>query len=219
MAIEVYLVSGSPYAWRVLLALEVKQVPYATRFLQMSDGTLKAPEYLALNPRGKVPTLKDGDYVVYESLAILAYLDGKYPAAPLFGETPEQAGVVWRIVSEYTAYMDAAVEELILPIYFGRAEQAADSIRHAAVTLRTELGRLEASLGRSPWLAGERISAADLTVFPAVQSILRASSKEAAKPFELGFLPLADRYPQLAAWAQRVEALPGYDRTYPPHWR
>jgi len=219
MAIEIYLVSGSPYAWRVLLALELKKLEYQTRFLQMSDGSLKAADYLQLNPRGKVPTLKDGEYVVYESLAILAYLDRKYPSAPIFGETPEQAGAIWRVVSEYTAYMDAAVEELILPIYFGRAEQAADSIRHAAKTLRTELARFEASLGESEWLAGDRISAADLTVFPAVQSILRAASKDAAKPFELGFLPLSDGYPRLAAWTKRIEALPGYDRTYPPHWR
>jgi glutathione S-transferase len=38
----------------------------------------KSPEYLVLNPRGKVPTLKDGDFVLYESLAIMVYLDSEY---------------------------------------------------------------------------------------------------------------------------------------------
>jgi hypothetical protein len=40
-----------------------------------------------------------------------------------------------------------------------------------------------------------------------------------ARPLELGFLPLETTYPALAAWVKRIEALPGYERTYPPHWR
>ena len=220
MALELWMVSGSPYAWRVLLAMELKKLTYQTHVLSFSDGSLKSPEYLKLNPRGKVPTLRDGDFVAYESLGILAYLDRKYPAPPIFGETPEEAALVWRIVSEYTAYLDPAVEELILPIYFGRTDQHGDAIRRAAETIRTEVQRFEDSLaGGAKWLAGDRISAADLTVFPAMQSIQRASSKENAKPFELGWLPIADRWPKIAAWMKRIEALPGYERTYPPHWR
>jgi glutathione S-transferase len=63
-ALEVYWVSGSPYAWRVLLTLEVKQLSYTSRLLEASKGDLKKPEYLKLNPRGQVPTLKDGDYTL-----------------------------------------------------------------------------------------------------------------------------------------------------------
>jgi glutathione S-transferase len=40
-----------------------------------------------------------------------------------------------------------------------------------------------------------------------------------ARPLELGFLPLGEHHPALAAWVERIEALPGYERTYPPHWR
>ena len=46
-----------------------------------------------------------------------------------------------------------------------------------------------------------------------------ASGKEVAKPLGLGFLPLEAAYPAIAAWVKRIEALPGYERTYPPHWR
>jgi glutathione S-transferase len=56
----------------VQLALEVKGVPYVTRILERSKGEHRAPEYLAINPRGRVPTLRDGDTVVCESIAILA---------------------------------------------------------------------------------------------------------------------------------------------------
>ncbi|EQD47332.1 protein containing Glutathione S-transferase, partial [mine drainage metagenome] len=71
MAIEVYWGSGSPYAWRVLLALEHKGLPYTAHLLQFSKQEHKSPHLLQMNPRGRVPVLKDGDYVCFESLAIL----------------------------------------------------------------------------------------------------------------------------------------------------
>ncbi len=55
-------------------------------------ASARRPPTLELNPRGKVPTLKDGDFAVYESIAIMAYLDRKYTEPPLFGETPEETG-------------------------------------------------------------------------------------------------------------------------------
>ncbi|MGQ0657219.1 MAG: glutathione S-transferase family protein [Chromatiales bacterium] len=78
MTLEVYWGSGSPFAWRALLALEVKRLQYVSHQLQFSRQEHKSPEFLRLNPRGKVPVLKDGDFVVYESLAIMKYLDDKY---------------------------------------------------------------------------------------------------------------------------------------------
>ena len=80
MAIDVYWGSGSPYAWRVLLALEYKGLQYNSHVLQFSKQEHKSPQMLALNPRGRVPVLKDGDYVCFESLAVLYYLDLKYPS-------------------------------------------------------------------------------------------------------------------------------------------
>jgi len=75
---ELYWISGSPYAWRVMLTLEVKQASYASHLLEASKGDLKKPEYLRLNPRGRVPTLKHGEHVLNESLAIMAYLDARF---------------------------------------------------------------------------------------------------------------------------------------------
>src|SRR5262249_47894544 len=104
MAIEVFWGSGSPFAWRVLLALEYKRLPYTSHLLQFSKQEHKSHEMLALNPRGRVPVLKDGDYVCFESLAILYYLDLKYPQPPLFGRTPEEAGTIMRVICEYENY-------------------------------------------------------------------------------------------------------------------
>jgi glutathione S-transferase len=52
----------------------------------------KTPEYLALNPRGEVPVLTDGDVVVHESIAIVAYLEGEFPEPALFGATSAETG-------------------------------------------------------------------------------------------------------------------------------
>ena len=75
MAIDLWWGSGSPYSWRVLLALEHKRLPYDSHLLQMSLQEQKAPQMLAMNPRGRLPVLKHDDYVVFESVAILYYLD------------------------------------------------------------------------------------------------------------------------------------------------
>jgi glutathione S-transferase len=55
MALEVYWASGNPFSWRVLLTLEVKQLPYQSNLLTFSKREHKSPAYLALNPRGKRP--------------------------------------------------------------------------------------------------------------------------------------------------------------------
>jgi glutathione S-transferase len=219
MAIQLYWGSGSPFAWRVMLALEVKNLAYESKLLEFSKGENKAPEYLRLNPRGKVPTLKDGDFVLYESLAIMAYLDRKYPDPPLFGATPEETGLIWRALAECESYMVSAGDRVVRPIFFGKGLDKIDEIEQAAQSLRHELRMNDERLAGSRWLVGDRISAADIGVFPLVQLLLRAASKEAAQPFNLGLLPLARMFPNLAAWAQRIEALPNYQRTYPPHWR
>ncbi|MDH3445207.1 MAG: glutathione S-transferase family protein [Deltaproteobacteria bacterium] len=219
MAIELYWGSGSPFAWRVMLTLELKGLAYESKLLEFSKGENKAPAYLQLNPRGKVPTLKDGDFVIYESLAIMAYLDRRHPEPPLFGATAAETGLIWRAISECESYLVPAADKLIRPIFFGKGLDKVDEIEAAAQTARQELKTLDESLSRSGWLVGERISAADVSVFPLIQILSRAASKEAARPLNLRLLPLAQTYPNIAAWVRRLEALPGYEKTYPPHWR
>lgn len=216
---EIYWGSGSPFAWRVLLALEAKKIPYTSRLIEFSKGQHKAPEFLALNPRGKVPTIKDGDFVLSESLAILAYLDRKVPEPPLFGRTAEETGRIWRAISESISYLDPPAVQIVGPIFFNKAQEKAGDIHAAVQPLRAELGQMEDALSKSRWLAGDALSAADIVAYPTIEIILRAAGKESAKPFDLGVLPLERTYPAIAAWRERIMALPGYERTYPPHWR
>ncbi len=219
MAIELYWGSGSPFAWRVMLTLEVKGLAYESKLLEFSKGEHKTPAYLKLNPRGKVPTLKDGDFVVYESVAMMAYLDRKYPEPPLFGRTAEETGLIWQTISEGESYFQPAGDKLVRPMFFGKGLDQVEEIGQAAETLRGELKAVDERLARSHWLVGGQISAADISLFPLVQLLLRAASKDAARPFNFGFLPLAQSFPNVARWVERIEALPNYQRTYPPHWR
>lgn len=219
MALELYWGSGSPFAWRVMLTLEVKRLDYEPKLLEFSKGDHKTSAYLKLNPRGKVPTLRDGEFVLYESLAIMAYLDRKYPEPPLFGQTPEETGLIWRVISECESYLASAGDRVVRPVFFGKGLEKVDEIQQAAQTIRQELKTLDERLASSPWLVGAQITAADISVYPLIQLLLRAASKEAAQALNLGLLPLAQTYPHIARWVQGIETLPNYQRTYPPHWR
>jgi len=131
MSIEVFWGSGSPVAWRVLLALEYKRLPYVSHLLQFSKQEHKSPQMLALNPRGRVPVLKDGDYVCFESLAILYYLDLKYPQPPIFGRTPEEAGTIMRVICEYQAYIEPRLTAIASGVFQGNADLSGDEITDA----------------------------------------------------------------------------------------
>jgi glutathione S-transferase len=218
MAIEVWWGSGSTPAWRVLLGLAVKGVPREDHLLSFSAGDTRTPEFLALNPRGRVPTIRDGGYVLNESLAILAWLDRKVPDPPLFGQTPEEHGQVWRWCLEYENHGSKAFDAVVRPIVFGRSAAEAEAVRAAIPGLHDELRRLEVALEGTGFLVGERLSAADLVWFCGLSWCVRAASRPAAQAFELGVLPLAERYPRALALARRIEALPDYDTTFPPHW-
>jgi glutathione S-transferase len=219
MAIEVYWGSGSPYAWRVLLALEYKRLPYVGHLLQFSKQEHKSPQMLALNPRGRVPVLKDGDYVCFESLAILYYLDLKYPQPPLFGRTPEEAGTIMRVICEYSAYIEPHVQCITRAVFFGGTDLAGDEVTAAMHAVANEARTIEMRLSKSDWIVGESLSAVDLVIFPGIQLVKRALERPAARVLSSRFMPVEVNYPALGRWLARIAALPGYDRTYPPHWR
>src|SRR3984957_3946702 len=150
MAIEVYWGSGSPYSWRVLLALEYKRLAYVSHQLQFSRQEHKSPQILALNFRGRVPILKDGDYVVFESLAVLYYLDLKYPDPPIFGQSPEEAGVIMRVICEYQTYAEPSLQKIVSAIFSDEVahslEELTDAMHVVGREARTIEGRLSKEL-------------------------------------------------------------------------
>lgn len=218
MTLEIYWGSGSPFAWRVLLAAEVKRIPYESRLLEFSKGQTRTADFLALNPRGKVPVIRDGDFVLAESLAILAYLDRKYPETPIFGRSAEETGRIWAHISTFESYLREPIT-IVNRWMFGDKPRTPD-VDDAVTKATAEITRFEEQLGRGgSWLVGDAPSAADIVWFPTMRTIIRAGVRAEARTTEIGLFPFAQRYPNIGAWIARVEALPGYDRTLPPHWR
>jgi glutathione S-transferase len=219
MSISLFWGSGSPYAWRVMLALEHKRLPYESHLIKFDQQEQQSPHMLKLNFRGRVPVLKDGDYVIFESLAVLYYLDLKYPRPPIFGGSPEEAGVIMRVICEYQAYAEAAVMKIIEAVGAGVVAQRFDELTEAMHVVAREARTIEGRLNQADWVVGESYSAADMVIFPGIQVLLRALKDRAAKELGARFLPMEKNYPGLARWIGRLESLPGYERTYPPHWR
>ena len=66
MTIHLHYLPGSPYAWRVHLALEHKAIPYELEKVDIGGGGHRSESYVAMNPRSKVPVMRDGDFTLYE---------------------------------------------------------------------------------------------------------------------------------------------------------
>jgi len=219
MAIECYFISGSPFAWRAMLGLAFKGLDFEQRVLQASEGEHKTPEFLAMNPHGKVPVLKDGDLTIYESLAILAYLDRKYPEKPLFGETAADAALIWQRTMEFETIMPNIVPGMVRPIFSGTVEGNEASINERIVDFRAEFDRYEGWLEAGGYMAGDSLSAVDISVYPVAAIASRVLGSYSNDKLNLDFFPLRDSYPRIAAWMTRVEAMPGFEAVYPPHWK
>ena len=219
MALTLYWGSGSPYSWCVLLALTHKQLAFESHLLHVDKQEHQSPPMLKLNPRGRLPVLKDGDYVVFESLAILYYLDLKYPGTPLFGRTAEEAGVIMRVICEFQAYAEPSVARIVEAIFADQVAPNIDALTDAMHVVAREARTIEGRLSKEQWIVGDDYSALDMVIFPWIQVLRRALDRSAAAELGARFLPMERNYPALARWIERIEALPGYARTYPPHWR
>jgi glutathione S-transferase len=219
MSLELWWGSGSPYSWRALLALEYKRLPYVSHQVQFAKQEHKSPQMLSMNPRGRVPVLKDGDFVCFESLAILHYLDRKFPDPPLFGTTPEEAGTINRVISEYEWYAEDHIQKVIYVVLFQGVEGHMDEIERAMSHILAEARTIERRLASSAWLVGASFSAADIVIFPGIRMLLRVLERREAQELRGRLIPVDANFPAIAAWLKRVETIPGYERTYPPHWR
>ena len=183
--------------------------------LSFASGDLKKPEYLAINPRGKVPSIVDDGFALYESVAIVEYLDQRYPDAgqPLLPRDPRTAATARRMVQEADHYYAAANGKLLRETLFKRGGEAGDPkvIAEAALSLTAELASFERSIA-GDYLAGP-LSAADYALYPYMAISLRIERRYPEQRISdlIG--------PKLRAWMGRIEALPYFQKTFPPGWK
>lgn len=213
MALTFYCGSGSPYAWKVWLVLEHKQIPYEFRLLSFDRGDTKSPEFRAINPRGKVPTIVDDGFALWESAAIAEYLEERYPQNPLLPPGDARArATARRLAAEAESYLSPAVGELFDLTLFAKEPAAPAAIAASHQRLLEELGRFESQLV-GPHLVGP-LSLADFTLFPHLRLLKRIDDRQPGKGIADDRLP-----PKLQAWKKRIESLPYYEKTIPPHWK
>ena len=188
MALTIY---GSPMSrtFRVLwmakeLGLQYEQVPLDPR-----TGDTRKPDYLKINPNGHVPSIRDGDLVLWESLAINLYLAKKHggPLAPA-NLAEEGKALMWSMwaLTELEDSIVTLVRNALMP-----ADRKPDPARveRAKEGVKAPLGVLDAALAHSQYLLGNRFSVADLNVAGVVGGLGIAK-------FEL------TPWPKVAAWLE-----------------
>lgn len=219
MTRTLYFVSGSPFAWRAMLALAFKGLDYTAVELHGSKGETRSAEHLARNPRGKVPVLVDGDITVYESIAVMAYLDRAYPETPLFGTTPAEAAHIWQRVMEVDGYLSASLAGAARPIFTQTFAGKEDDINQHFANARAEIATVNDWLNGNDFMAAGAPTAVDAILYPALALIARVGPNINVPGITPNIPDYESAFPDLAAWMKRVEALPGFDKAYPPHWR
>jgi glutathione S-transferase len=213
MALTLYYLSGSPYAWRVWLSLEHKGIDYDLKAISFDGGDFDKPEFVALNPRRRVPVMVDDGFVLYESAAIVEYLSDKWPGEPrLLSADLRHRAIQRRMIREADQYVGDAVERLVRAILFTPIEKWSEAtIAAAREALKTEFALWETT-AIGEYLAGA-LSAADFTLYPYLALVERMGARKPglAAPDLMG--------PKLTDWALRMKALPVMQKTWPPHWR
>jgi glutathione S-transferase len=201
VAVDFYYASGSPYAWRAWLALEHKGVAYNRKTLSFDAGDLKSPEFGKLNPRRRVPVLVDDDFVLYESAAVVEYIEDRWPEGPaLFARDMRKRAIQRRMVREADQYLASAAQRFATGADGGETKD-----------IRQELALWDGA-ATGDYLTGE-LSAVDLTVYPFAALFLRIAGRKA------DFVERDIIGPRRAAWIDRMRALPIVQRTWPPHWK
>ena len=169
-------VFGEGRGFRVVWLLEEMGLPYRLRPVDLLAGVEKDTEFLAVNPAGFIPAIQDGDVTMVESIAIMEYLMARYGPTPLAPEPHDPS------FPAYQQFLHLGEAGLAASIYFvvGARHFAPEAERHnwsagqALEVFESRLGLVTRQLARSPYLAGEAFTAADISVTYALQLAQRA---------------------------------------------
>ncbi|NRH41093.1 glutathione S-transferase [Pseudomonas sp. MS15a(2019)] len=190
---QLYHTPLSGHAHRAVLFASLLGLEVGLIDVDIPGGANRTPEFLALNPFGQVPVLRDGETVVADANAILVYLAKKTGRSDWLPEDPAGAAAVQRwlsVAAGELAYGPAAARLITV---FGAQLDADEVIARAHVLLE----RLEAHLASRDWLAAAYPTVADIALY----SYLAGAPE--------GNVDLAP-YAAVRAFLQRVEALPGF---------
>jgi glutathione S-transferase len=173
--------------------LEEYGLPYERVLTDISTGAQKAPEYLAINPMGKVPALQDGDAALGEAAAICAYIADRYPET---GLAPAVADPLRARYLQWLFFSPSCIEPAIIQIYT-KLEVPPSTAAWGSVEQTFDV--LDTALQKGPWILGEKFSAADITIGSGLNFAVRL------------FKMLPSR-PSFDAYLARITARPAFQR-------
>ena len=179
---------------KVIVLLEELGLPYERKDYGRQFQNTTTPEYAALNPMQKVPTLVDGNTVVWQSNTILRYLANK-TKSPLYPTDPAPRSQVERWMDWLLAELNPAYLAGFRDAKKAEGERAPDT----ATNLANELKLLEAALQKTPWVAGAQLSLADVALGPIVKRCIG---------FPLGLPAL----PKTQAWVSELQKRPAFQK-------
>jgi glutathione S-transferase len=204
---KLYFHPASPFARKALIAAHLLGLELETEQVDLFAGAGQTPEFLKLNPQGKVPTLVDGDFALWESNAIIQYLAALQPATPLYPDDVRVRADIarwqfWEASNWAPACMVYVYENVLKPM-LKRGEPDPEELRKAAEKFHRFGKVLDGHLESRAWLVGDGLTLADISV---------AVSFMYAGP---GQYPL-EGYAHIARWLDQVKALPAWIATEPP---
>lgn len=174
------------------------------RYLDLGKGEHKAPDYLAINPNGKVPTLVEHDRTLWEANAIMALLARRL--APDYLPLDDRLIEVQRWLSwdsqHFTRHGGSLYFEHVIRAKFGMGEPDADAVAEATGHFRTHAAVLDGHLDGRQWLVGDAPTIADFAVAVTLPYAAQAH------------IPVED-YPAVSRWHERMMALDGWSDPFP----
>jgi glutathione S-transferase len=195
MSITIYDAIPSSNSDRVKILLHEKGLAYERVTLDLKKMEQKRPEFLKLNPYGKVPVINDNGKILFESCIINEYLDEQYPNPPFMPQDPYLRGRV-RVLTDYGInHLQEAYTPLRLEMLKKEKERDPKVIDNSLKTIFAELQYLESEIGEKPYLVGE-ISLVDVNI---VTRFLRLH--------QWSFFP-TQTLPKLSGWLNRMMARP-----------
>jgi len=205
---------------RVRIGLGLKQLPYEYVAINIVKGDQFADTYRAKNPSAQVPALEITDddgarTTLSQSLAILEYLDERFASgAKLYPGDAGNRARVRRLIAETEAYLYREGISPIVDELFWSGDKGPDAhiVAKARGRLAEELEYMAKEL-KGKFLAGDTLTAADCVLAPCLQYCKRITVRKPETKLE-DVIP-----PALREYGKRIESLPYFDKTYPPHWR
>jgi glutathione S-transferase len=205
MSIEIYAFPPSPRAFKAIAVADHLGLDWTLRMIDLRKGDQKTPQYAALNPNMRMPTLKDGDYVLWESNAIAQYLAGRKPQSGLLPTDERGRLDVTRWQFWDIAHWDRAVETLLLenfvkPNFLGVTERDDTAIATATEHFHRAAAVLDKQLEGRKYVTGDTLTLADFS--------LGAPLNYATQ----GRFPL-EPYAEIRRWHAGLMTLPAWQKT------